>query len=62
MKGDSFEELNEVMQLAMPMWNYSLPSGRPELQEKKEDIIKRIGKTLKMNERESTDYHISLAI
>jgi hypothetical protein len=54
-KGDSFEELNEVMQLAMPIWNYSLQSSRPEHKEKKEAIINHIGKTLKMNEQESTE-------
>ncbi len=55
-EGDSFEELNEVMQLSMPIWNYALPSGNPKLKEKKEDIIKNIGKTLKMNSRESTKF------
>jgi hypothetical protein len=54
-KGDSLEGLNEVMQLAMPMWNYAIPSGKPELKEKKEDIIKRIIKTLKMNKQESSE-------
>lgn len=54
-EGDTIEELNKVMQLAMSMWNYDLPSRHPELKDKKEDIIKNIGKTLKINKRESTD-------
>lgn len=54
-EGDTIEELNKAMQLAMSMWNYDLSSGPPELRDKKEDIIKSIGKTLKINKRESTN-------
>jgi len=54
-KRATLEEHNEMMQLAMLIWNYASPSSEPLLEEKKTYIIKRIGKTLKMNKGESTE-------
>lgn len=49
----NLKELNKVMKLAMEMWNYAI-EDRPKLREERENIIKLVGKTLKINEEEST--------
>ncbi len=47
---------NDVLQLAMPLWNYKLSPEDRDLNKIKKDIIKLIGKTLKIDLQESTEF------
>lgn len=47
---------NHAFQLAIPLWNYNLPQKHGDFIFNKADIIRQIGKTLKLNAQESTEF------
>jgi hypothetical protein len=47
---------NDALKLAMPLWNYNLSQRHRDFKFNKKDIIKQIGKTLKLNAQESTEF------
>lgn len=47
---------NDAFQLAMPLWNYNLSQKHRDFKFNKKDIIKQIGKPLKLNAQESTEF------
>lgn len=47
---------NDAFQLAMPIWNYDISSENSDIKIDKEDVIKQIEKTLKINSKESDEF------
>jgi len=49
------KDQNKPFQLGIQLWNYNLPKEHHNLMVVKEDLIKQIAKTLKMNSEEATE-------
>lgn len=47
---------NDAFQLATPLWNYNIAQKHHNFEINKRDTIKQIGKTLKLNVQESTEF------
>lgn len=47
---------NDAFQLALPLWNFSLSQKDGETTFERKNIIKQIGKTLKLNAQESAEF------
>ncbi len=52
----SVKDSNDALQLSIPLWNYNKTQKNRNLERSKRDIIKKIGKTLKINYEESTKF------